>query len=493
MTIRIFHASSPAATVLLAAAIDACCFTEPDRRILLLSRTGAAPEAGADASETIGFERLRARFDEVLSWNDAIFPFHPDGWLPRADDAPLWERHFRRAWGLGEEPLELVVDSPHAGPARALTQVFAGVPVDVYAEGPGGYGPTGEKLPPPAGTRVRRLLHPDLVPGVRPLLLGEYGVEPQIVPVGAITKVVGELADLDGELSDATGSALELPDAGVPGAGAPGAGVPDVEAPALLLGQDLAGAGLITAAEEAGLRLEMVRGAAALGHTRLVFAPDPYAPWESPAALLAEADRLGVGLTVLDTTRPVPADALLRRLRPALVVGCTSAELFGAARFHGLPVATVGTGLLLERLTPYENAERIPATLADAVLPALDDAKAVAAQKTGDAAELDGTVGSGGTVRVNGEVKPDGADEVNGLLAAVGFAMRPKVRPDLRPDAERYLSAHLDGRTWRYFKRRRLASLALPGVVPARLAFLRSNPALRRVARRARALRRSGG
>ncbi|MER6701226.1 polysialyltransferase family glycosyltransferase [Streptomyces fimicarius] len=493
MTIRIFHASSPAATVLLAAAIDACCFTEPDRRILLLSRTGAAPEIGADVSETIGFERLRARFDEVLSWNDAIFPFHPDGWLPRADDAPLWERHFRRAWGLGEEPLELVVDSPHAGPARALTQVFAGVPVDVYAEGPGGYGPTGEKLPPPAGTRVRRLLHPDLVPGVRPLLLGEYGVEPQIVPVGAITKVVGELAHLDEELSDAAGSALELPGAGVPGAGLPDAGLPDVGAPALLVGQDLAGAGLITAAEEAGLRLEMVRGAAALGHTRLVFAPDPYAPWESPAALLAEADRLGVGLTVLDTARPVPADVLLHRLRPALVVGCTSAALFGAARFHGLPVATAGTGLLLERLTPYENAERIPATLADAVLPALDDAKAVAAQKADGAAELDGTVGPGGAVTVNGEVKPDGADEVNGLLAAVGFAMRPKVRPDLRPDAERYLSAHLDGRTWRYFKRRRLASLALPGVVPARLAFLRSNPALRRVARRARALRRSGG
>ncbi|MEU3053450.1 polysialyltransferase family glycosyltransferase [Streptomyces griseus] len=444
MTIRIFHASSPAAAVLLAAAIDACCFTEPDRRILLLSRTGPAPEAGADVSESHGFERLRARFDEVLSWNDAIFPFHPDGWLPRADDAPLWERHFRRAWGLGEEPLELVVDSPHAGPARALTQVFAGTPVDVYAEGPGAYGPTGEKIPPLTGTRVRRLLHAELVAGVRPLLLGEYGVEPQTVPVGAITKVVGELADADVAL-------------------------PAVEAPALLLGQDLAGAGLITAAEEAGLRLEMVRGAAALGHTRLVFAPDPYAPWENPAALLAEADRLGVELTVLDTTRPVPADALLHRLRPALVVGCTSAALFGAARFHGLPVATVGTGLLLERLTPYENAERIPATLADAVLPALDDAEAVAAQK------------------------PGGGDEVDGLLAAVGFAMRPKVRPDLRPAAERYLSAHLDGRTWRYFKRRRLASLALPGVVPARLAFLRGNPALRRVARRARALRRGGG
>ncbi|MFH9495738.1 polysialyltransferase family glycosyltransferase [Streptomyces globisporus] len=441
MTIRIFHASSPGAAVLLAAAIDAGCFTEPDRRILLLSRTGPAPETVADVSTSAGFERLRTRFDAVLSWNDAIAPFHPDGWHPRADDAPLWERHFRRAWGLGEEELELVVDSPHAGPARALTQVFAGTPVDVYAEGPGAYGPTGEKIPPLTGARVRRLLHPDLVAGVRPLLLGEYGVEPRTVPAEAITKVVAELAD--GEVA-----------------------LPGVEEPALLLGQDLAGAGLIPAADEAGIRLEMVRGAAALGHTRLVYAPDPYAPWENPAALRAEADRLGVELTVLDGPLPVPADVLMQRLRPALVVGCTSAALFGAARFHGLPVATVGTGLLLERLAPYENPERTAATIADAVLPGPGDAEAPVARQ-----------------------EPSSVGELDGLLAAVAFAMRPKVRPDLRPAAERYLAAQLDSRTWRYFKRRRLASLALPGVVPARLAFLRSSPALRRVVRRARALR----
>ncbi|EWS94036.1 alpha-2,8-polysialyltransferase family protein [Streptomyces filamentosus] len=442
MTIRIFHASSPGAVVLLAAAIDAGCFTEPDRRILLLSRTGPAPETVADVSESVGFERLRTRFDRVLSWNDAIDPFHPDGWSPRADDAPLWERHFRRAWGLGEEELELVVDSPHAGPARALTQVFAGTPVNVYAEGPGAYGPTGEKIPPLTGTRVRRLLHPDLVAGVRPLLLGEYGVEPRTVPAEAITKVVAELADGDVAL-------------------------PAVEEPALLLGQDLAGAGLILAADEAGLRREMVRGAAALGHTRLVYAPDPCAPWESPAALRAEAELLGVELTVLDGPLPVPAEVLVHRLRPALVVGCTSAALFWAARFHGLPVAAVGTGLLLERLTPYENPERTAATLADAVLPGSGGAESGAEAESGvrSAAELDG------------------------LLAAVAFAMRPKVRSDLRPAAERYLAAHLDSHTWRYFKRRRLASLALPGVVPARLAFVRSNPALRRVVRRARALR----
>ena len=37
----------------------------------------------------------------------------------------------------------------------------------------------------------------------------------------------------------------------------------------------------------------------------------------------------------------------------------------------------------------------------------------------------------------------------------------------------------------------RLASLALPGVVPAQLAFLPRNPLLRRVARRARALKKA--
>lgn len=441
MTTLIFLAPSPAAAVTLAAAIDAGCFTGAARRILLLADSGPAPEAVPVTAEIAGFARLRARFDEVISWNDAIFPFHPDGWRPRPDDVPLWERHFRRAWALGEDEVVLVTPSPHAGPARTLAEIFTGAPIDVYADGPAGYGPTGDKVPPLTGTRVRRLLHPDLAPGLRPLLLGEYGVEPVTVPAESVMKVIGELAEESVEL------------------------VPFADAPALLLGQDLAPSGPISAAEEEGLWLDMVRGAAALGHTRQVFAPAPYGRLENSAALVAGAARLGVELTVLDSASPVAADVLPHRLRPALVVGCTSAALFRAARFHGLPVATVGTGLLLERIAPYENGERVAATLADALLPDLADADAVAARTT------------------RAEV------EIGGLLAAVGFAMQPRIRRDLRPAAERYLSQDLDGHTWRYFKRRRLAALALPGVVPARLAFLRRSTALRRVARRARALR----
>ncbi|MFU0243656.1 hydroxylacyl-CoA dehydrogenase, partial [Streptomyces scabiei] len=83
--------------------------------------------------------------------------------------------------------------------------------------------------------------------------------------------------------------------------------------------------------------------------------------------------------------------------------------------------------------------------------------------------------------------------ELAGLVRAVGFAMQPKVLPELRPAAEAYLRAHLGARTWRYFKKRRLTSLGLPGGIPARRGFLPHNSTARRVVRRARAVRRSIG
>ena len=79
---------------------------------------------------------------------------------------------------------------------------------------------------------------------------------------------------------------------------------------------------------------------------------------------------------MLDT--PVLAEVLYERMRPALVVGCFSTALLTAAAFYGLPVARTGTELLLERLTPYQNSNRVPVTLVDALLPDLGDATASA-------------------------------------------------------------------------------------------------------------------
>ncbi|MFF9816813.1 polysialyltransferase family glycosyltransferase [Streptomyces sp. NPDC014006] len=439
-TTRILCASTLYGAATLAAALDAGCFGPADRKLLLVSNNSAAPELSEPFDASPAFGHLRDRFDGVLSWNEAISPFHPGGWSPRPDDQILWERHLRMLWDLGDDRIELAVESIQVNPALAICQIFGGAPVDVYADGLMSYGPTRFKIDPLVGTRVRRVLHLDLVPGLTPLLLTEFGVAPEIVPADAFLKVLGELGGTGEEL-------------------------PVTEEAALLLGQYLSALDILTGEEEEDLHVRMLRGVVGLGHTRVVFKPHPSAPARWSRALEQEAERLGAELTVLAT--PVLAEVVYQRMRPALVVGCFSTALLTASALYGLPVARTGTGLLLERLAPYENSNRVPVTIADALLPDLADGDAVREQRRG----LD-------------------ADALTELLRAVGYAMQPKICPELRPAAERYLSRRLNAHTWRYFKRRRLTSLGLPGGVPAQLAFIPRNATVRRMARRARTLRR---
>ncbi|TGG75707.1 MULTISPECIES: polysialyltransferase family glycosyltransferase [Streptomyces] len=443
MRTQLFFASTLYGAATLAAALDAGCFGPADQRLLLVSNNAAVPETTPALDAMPGFARLRGRFDRVLSWNETIRPFHPGGWSPRGDDAPLWERFLRDLWHLGDGPedeVSLVLESIQVDPALAVARLFPDAPIDVYADGLMSYGPTRNKLDPLVGGRVRRLLHPDLVPGLAPLLLTEFGVPAEVVPGDAFRAVLAELA------RDLPPSADGVPEGG-----------------ALLLGQYLSALDILTDDEEEALHLRMLRRAAARGHREVVFKPHPVAPARFARALEKEAGELGVTLTVL--SEPVLAEALYERVRPALVVGCFSTALLTAARLYGLPVARVGTGLLLERVTPYENSNRVPVTLVDALVPELD----------GDQEDF----------------TPLSGPELTGLVRAVGFCMQPQVLPGLRQEAERYLAAHLSPATRRYFKRRRLTALALPGAVPRQFAFVPRSPAVRRVARRARALKRA--
>ncbi|GAA2434923.1 polysialyltransferase family glycosyltransferase [Streptomyces glaucus] len=441
MTTQIFLASTLYGTATLAAALDAGCFDAADRRILLVSNNAATPETTPAVDDMPGFERLRDRFDDVVSWNETIFPFHPGGWAPRADDVPLWERYLRLAWDLGDDDVELAVESIQVHPALGVAQIFVGAPVTVYADGLMSYGPTRNKIDPLVGTRIERLLHLELVPGLKPLLLTEFGVEPEVVPTAAFTKVLAELVDTGAEL-------------------------PRIEEPALLLGQYLSALGILSPDEEEDLHVRMLRGAFGLGHTRVVFKPHPTAPARYARTLEQEAEKLGVDLTVLDT--PVLAEVLYQRMRPALVVGCFSTALLTASALYRLPVARVGTEILLERLTPYENSNRVPVTIVDALLPELTDRAAVEEQR-----------------------RSADTDALAGLVRAVGFAMQPKILPELRPEAEQYLARHLNAYTRRYFKKRRLTSLGLPGGVPAQLSFLPRSATARRIVRRARAIQKA--
>jgi hypothetical protein len=437
-TTQIFGASTLYGLATLAAAIESGCFAEAERRVLLVCDSSPVPETAPALTAMPGFAPLRDHFDDVLSWNEAISPFHPAAWTARADDVPLLERHLRKLWGLGDDRVELVLESLPVPPALTVAQIFTGAPVHVYADGLMSYGPTRGKLDPLVGTRVRQLLHLDLVPGLTPMLLTEFGVPARVVPADAFLDAVREL-------SGATDEPPALADDS-----------------ALLLGQCLSALGVLSVGEEEDLYVRMMRGAAERGHRDIVFKPHPTAPAPYSRRLETEAEKLGVDLTVLDAT--VPAEALFERSRPALVVGCFSTALFTASALYGLPVARTGTGQALERLTPYQNGNRVPAVLADALLPALEPG--------------------------NGE-QPLPADELNDLVTALGFTMQPQVHPPLRPAAERYLGRHFGPRARRWFKRKRLTSLGLPGGIPKRLAFLPRNATARRVVRRARALKKA--
>ncbi|MGW1541176.1 alpha-2,8-polysialyltransferase family protein [Streptomyces sp. NPDC002309] len=437
-TTQIFCVSTLYGAATLAAAIDSDCFEEPDRRVLLVFNNSATPETTPAVDEMPGFSTLRDHFDDVLSFNEAIHPFHPGAWQPRPDDMPLFERYLRLLWGLGDDRVELIMESLQVNPALALAQIFTGAPVHVYADGLMSYGPTRNKLDPLVGTRVRRLLHLDLVPGLTPLLLTEFDVPAQLVPTDAFLKVMSGL----------TGVADDLPD------------LPDNAA--LLLGQYLSALNIMSTAEEENLHVRMLRGAVQRGHRAVVFKPHPTAPARYSRALEAEAEKLGVDLTVLDS--PVLAEVLFAKARPALVVGCFSTALFTASAFYDLPVARVGTEPLLDRLTPYQNSNRLPVTLADALLPDLEN---------------------------RASEEPVADELLTGLVTAVGFTMQPQIQSGTRTAAERFLSQHLGPRTQRYFKKRRLTSLGLPGGIPERLSFLPRNSTARRVVRRARALKKA--
>ncbi|MEV0035122.1 polysialyltransferase family glycosyltransferase [Streptomyces sp. NPDC050804] len=435
-TTQIFCASTLYGAATLAAAVDAGLFRPAARRVLLVSNNAGTPELTPSVNEMPGFEQLRDRFDDLVSWNETIAPSHPGVWEPRPEDVPIWERHLRLAWRLGDDRVELIVESIQVNPALAIAQILTDATLEVYADGLMSYGPTRNKIDPLIGDRVRRLLHLDLVPGLKPLLLTEFGVEPELVPTDAFLRVLDQLSDA------------------VTGIRTPSA------PPALLLGQYLSALGIISEREEEELHIRMVRGAVALGHTEVVFKPHPTAPAVWSRRLEREAEKLGAELTILDS--PVLAEVLYRRLKPALVVGCFSTALFTASAFYGIPVARTGTDLLLERLAPYQNSNRVPLTIVDALVPPLE-----------------------------GKETHEPETRLADLVATVGYAMQHRMYPELRPTAERYLSERLDDRTWRYFKRRRLTSLGLPGGIPEQLNRLPRNATAQRMVRRARRLRRA--
>ena len=406
----------------LAAALDAGLLGPRElRRIVLTADTGPTPEIAVPLQDTPGFAVLRSRVDAVSSYNEFLAPLHPSAWSPPAGEQPLLGRALERCLGLDGPPVGLVVESIAVAPSRTLATLLHDCPITVYSDGLMSYGPTRTRLPVDTASRLTEVLYLDLVPGLRPVLLREEGVGYRSVPAEAFTAVLAEAA----QLPAFAGALAALPAGG-----------------ALVLGQYLSALGLLSAQREVELYTGMVRAAARAGHQHVLFKPHPAAGSAQVRAVGAAAEQAGIGFTAVPAE--VPAELCFAG-RPDLVLGCFSTALLTARTLYGLAVAAMGTETMLHKLTPYQNSNRIPATIVDAAVPHLAE---------------------------DGTLTPAAMADVTPLVEAVAFCMQPGLAPERREATQRFVQAH--GRE-RYFvmPRVRTAALLTSATVPERLVHSR--------------------
>lgn len=413
--IQIFALHSPYGLMTAAAALDAGLLGDAEQRILVPMNTAAVPETAIDLATAARFASLRARFDRVEPLNPLVDPRHPTRWKPDEQDLPLLERLFRRAWQLGDADIELFVQSPQVAPALTLMALFRDARLSVIGDGLMTYSPIRSVLPRQLTERVERVVHPDVVPGVVPLVYAETGAPRVPVAAEAFAAVLREAGEAQ-------------PDAALDALAADGART------ALVIGQYLSSLGLVSVAEEGRMLRDMVDRAVDAGAERVVFKPHPSAPPALADALEARARDRGAAFAMY--TADAPAEHVADRLAATDVVAGFSTALPTVRALFGTRIHAVGTRTVLDRLTPYENSNRIPATIVDALT-------------------RDGW---------------DAPGRMQQLVDTVGYAMQPSIVGHLRPRAIELIGALPASERERYVSPERLRALDLPGAPePTRL------------------------
>lgn len=409
--IQLLAASTAFQVATLAAMIDSGTLPAPDgERILVLADGSQVPELTTPITESSGFAQLATRFDRVVDLAALLWPRRPHQFKPRSEELGMWEKLLRSHWSLGAEPLHLVVESIQVNPAMAMCRVFHDATVTVHSDGLMSYGPTRNPVSPSIIQRLAGIAYPELVSGLEPLLLRE--ARPRLLPMDPahLATVFAALAD---EAEDPFLDDLAQ----------------DSPRCVLVLGQYLHSLGLIDERAELMLHERMLEAARDRGAGTVVFKPHPSASPTSALRLAEAARRTGLDLRVYESA--LGAEVVALKLRPLAVISCFSTALVTCSALFGIPAYAVGTAGLLHDLAPFENSNRIPLTLVDAMF----------VHHVAPGAEL------------------------QALLETTGYAMQPELLPDLHPAAEAYLGSHPVERG-RYFKQRRLHRLGLPNNLP---------------------------
>lgn len=391
--------------------------THGERRVLLLVDSVRQPELVPSLREAAGFEALAADFDDVVDFGAALWPLRPHQFAPRRLEQPLFQTLLRAAWGLGEEDVTLYLESLQVNPARALAAVFASSPLVVHADGLMSYGPTRNRLAPEILERVRTLVYLDLVPGLSPALLAEASPRLVAAPLEPFARLI-----------DAWAGAL-APNPALQGV------IDAAEPTVLVVGQYLSDLGLLTPEHEAEHSRLLLEAALEFGARRIVFKPHPAASASSIGSFHSAARSAGVQVSFIHDA--VPAEVVASWLAPVGVVSFFSTTLATLRALGSVPVRAVGTGPLLHALAPFENSNRVPLVLSDALY--------------GDGADAG--------------LAEDPA-RLQALIDSIAYAMRSEQLPELRSTALRFLAAE-PGLRDRYVKQRRLRALDLPHRSPS--------------------------
>lgn len=420
---QLIQVSTPYQLANVAANIDAGHFGPADeRRILVVANNAYAPEITPSAIDLLGAATLLSRFDSVVDWNAAIWPSHPKQFGISPTRAPIMRTLLEHLWSLSpDEDISLVVESLPGHPAHALTQVFADAPISVHSDGLMSYGPVRNPLGRPLWQRLENVHYTDLLPGVMPRQLAEHAPNRIALTVDELRPVIEEMARESDDALTAAGLSAPIDDS------------------ALVLGQYLAEIELITEEEEIQLHLDMLDEVKKRGVGTVIFKPHPTSARTVAEPLRRRAEALGLRFVLADV--PVLAEVVASRTQPRLVVSCFSTGLVTTQALYGTATAVVGTELLLERIAPYQNSNRIPLTIVDAL-------------------------NRGGYVL---EDRPGGRGlrDFNALIDAVTYCMQSTIMTHLREPAERFLTAAVGTGDMVYFKRKRLTRLDLPGSLEA--------------------------
>lgn len=400
---QIFALHSAYGLATAAAAIDGGLLPESGERVLVPFTSSRIPEISRSIGTDPDLRSLRGRFDRIEDLDALLGAAHPSSWKPRDADLPMLQRLFTRAWNLDQRDVELFVQSPQVAPARTLMSLFPSAPLTIVGDGLMTYSPMRVKLPHTVAARIVRVVHADVVPGVTPLVGSPHAFAVPVPPAlfgAALAETAADESPIDGDATTV-----------------------------LVLGQYLAALGLVSAEEEIAMQVEMIDRAASWSPERIVFKAHPAAPPSVTDALRARAAFHGVEFAEYRGT--LVAELLADRLDARAVVAGFSTALPTARALQGREIGSAGNETVLARLTPFENSNRIPATIVDALT--RHDSRWT------DAAAL------------------------QQLVDAVGYAMQPEIAAHLRPRAEALLGGLDPAERDRYFSPARLAELRLPG------------------------------